>query len=532
MVLWGGLRPIASQVVADVIAVAAFGLVAISKPTRNSEALMLIVAALAIAVSGNLTNRWTIIFPMIPLLMLQSLRLVTSRKWISVIIFVLSLLLVLSSAVLSVLFPAVELPPITSSSSSSGRVGQDEFNVGIVDLYLPIDLKFSSPIPNTDGYCPKEQDHATVRILYPTLEPARSIPYLRPQTSEAFCEENMKHSAPPPLRPYSWIIHSWRLIEIQGRHHAQPYKATATTTDDGDGGAAAGGLPLVFFSHGLGGNAEMYAYQTQSLAKNGYVVVVIDHTDGSAPVVARRDGNLLRRNETALEFWMDGRRNEYRMLRKAMVAYRAQELLAVVDSTLNLNDENLEELRAVGLDFRGLLNVNEIHYMGHSFGGATSLHAATLRPPTSVIAHDPVTDWMPPASLSSFFDLNRLRESNLNHTYWTSTKIPSDASTSLHDTTELFVLFSDEWYRNGWAGIDIVKDMHDRKVFGRTGGVSRVAIIDRAHHQEFSDACMITPLWLAREIGLTGPRNPLDTAREIHLETLDFLRSMPTRFSS
>lgn len=311
------------------------------------------------------------------------------------------------------------------------------------------------------------------------------------------------------------------------RRHAHPFNGTSRKHGNGGGGD---GLPIVFFSHGLGGNAEMYSYQTQSLAKNGYVVVVIDHTDGSAPVAARRGGTLLRRNETILEFWMDGRKDEYRMLRKAMVAYRAQELLAVVDSTLKLNEENIDELQSVGLDFRGLLNINEIHYMGHSFGGATSLHAATQRPPTSVIAHDPVTDWMPPAALSSFFDLTRLKDSKVNHTYWTSDSKAESGDPplpSIHDTTELLVLFSDEWHQNGWAGIEIVKDMCDRNVFGREGGVSRYGVIDRAHHQEFSDACMITPLWLAREVGLTGPRNPIDTAREIHLETLSFLRALP-----
>jgi pimeloyl-ACP methyl ester carboxylesterase len=490
--------------------------------------LMLAGSCLAIAVSGNLTNRWTVIFPMVPLVLLQCLRLVSSRKWISALIFGMSILLILSSAALSILFPAVELPPIVSSA------GNELFNVGVVDLYLPIDLQFSTPIPNTEICCPKEQDHATVRILYPTLEPAQSIPYLRPHTSEAYCEENMKHSAPLPLRPYSWMLHNWRLIEMRGRHHAQPCNATTKNNDNNDGsGGGSEGWPIVFFSHGLGGSAEMYSYQTQALAKNGYVVVVIDHSDGSAPVVSRKDGTLLRRNETSIiQYWMDGRKDEYRLLRKAMVAYRAQELLAVVDNVLKLNENNLPDLQSVGIDFRGLLNTNDIHYMGHSFGGATSLHAATQRPPRSVIAHDPVMDWMPQSSQSSFFDLNRLKESKTNHTYWTS-KSHHDASDtnsptglSLHDTTELLVLFSHEWYTKGWSGIDVMKDMADRKVFGRESGVSRFGIIDQAHHNEFSDASMLTPLWLAREVGLTGPRNPLDTAQEIHFETLHFLRAV------
>jgi hypothetical protein len=143
MVLWGGLRPIASQLVADVIALTIFGCTTVSQPSRNSMGLMLAGSFLAIAISGNLTNRWTIIFPMIPLGMLQCLRMVVSKKWISALIFIASLLLILASAALSILFPAVEMPPIASSIAG-------ELNVGIVDMYLPVDLTFSSHKPNID----------------------------------------------------------------------------------------------------------------------------------------------------------------------------------------------------------------------------------------------------------------------------------------------------------------------------------------------------------------------------------------------
>ena len=49
-------------------------------------------------------------------------------------------------------------------------------------------------------------------------------------------------------------------------------------------------LPLVVYSHGLGGTAITYTYQTQHLAAQGNVVLVLDHTDGSAPVVQKHDG--------------------------------------------------------------------------------------------------------------------------------------------------------------------------------------------------------------------------------------------------
>ncbi|KAL3908998.1 MAG: hypothetical protein SGILL_008266 [Bacillariaceae sp.] len=352
---------------------------------------------------------------------------------------------------------------------------------------------------------------------------------------EAYCEENMKHSAPPPLRPFSWIIHNWRLIEIQGKHHAEPTFAHSPH----------GRLPVIFYSHGLGADAQMYAYQTHSLAAHGYLVVVLDHTDGSSPVVARKDGALLRRNDTILQQWLGGEKDLYKQSRRTMTAYRAQELLAVVDSFLHLNENALPELHGIGLDFRNKLDTSDVHYMGHSFGGATALHAALYRPPKSVLAHDPATDWMPKESRLSLFDIERLKDSTLDHSYWTEGSDAMETSSSnennedeseaendrkskstLHDTTELMILFSDEWYSKKWSGSDVLRDMNEREVFGRKGGTSQFGVVDGAHHSAFSDVCMITPTWIARQVGLTGPRNPHDAARVIHEETIGFLKDL------
>jgi Platelet-activating factor acetylhydrolase, isoform II len=354
MVLWGGLRPIISHAVIDAITLSSFAYVAGTKPSVMSWGIFGFAAGLAVAASRTLTNRWTVIFPMGPLMILQLLRLflsgykVNKMRWITRILPVVSFMLIVMSAILSILFPAVEL----ASYDSFGQ-----FNVGVVDLYLPIDLQYTSPFEGTSHVAPTQQDHATIRILYPTLEEPMAIPYLRPHTSKVYCEENMKHSAPPPLRPFSWMIHNWRLIHLPAKHNAQPALGSSQQ------GEPTSLLPVVFFSHGLGGSAEMYAYQTHALAKHGYVVVVLDHSDGSAPAVARKDGQILRRNETILQHWFDGDKDFYRLLRQTMTDYRSQELLAVVDGILNLNSENLLELEAVGLDFRNKLDISDIHYV-------------------------------------------------------------------------------------------------------------------------------------------------------------------------
>ena len=284
MVVWGGLRPIVTQVVVDVLGLVGFGYTVVTIPSRTNTMVLGVVSLLTILLSGNWTNRWTVIFPMIPLVSLQIIRRVVfhySNKnkrrsaCLSYTIGSLCFLLIFVAGGLSLLFPAVELPPLPSSV----------YNVGVVDVFLPTKIQYKSTIPDIhEGVCSKESDHVTVRILYPTMDEVGSpIPYLRPHTSEAFCQETMKYGAPPPLKEFGWMLHTWRLTQIPAFHHAQPLLLGKSS-------------PMIVFSPGVGGTAEIYSYQTLALAANGYVVVVVEHADGSAPVVSRQDGSVLRRD--------------------------------------------------------------------------------------------------------------------------------------------------------------------------------------------------------------------------------------------
>ena len=272
-----------------------------------------------------------------------------------------------------------------------------------------------------------------------------------------------------------------------------------------------------------------------------------------------------------------------------MTEYRSQEILATTRYLVGLNQTNLPELESTGVSFVGRLDPNDVHFMGHSFGGASVLHAAfqsakavaeaidhgdstssEQRPilplvPKSIVAHDPVSDWMPDHTRWSLFDLERLKDSNTNHTYFTkgqpspslspslslspSPLLPSISSVSIHNF-DLFLLFSHQWGMLNWGGIKSLQDMEHRRVLGRTrtskthgmgdnGGstssssssnlareqtlsLSKVEILDSAHHIEFSDICMITPTWLARAVNMTGVQNPIETAKDIHTKTLNF----------
>lgn len=50
--------------------------------------------------------------------------------------------------------------------------------------------------------------------------------------------------------------------------------------------------PLVIFSHGICGTRSTYSQWCQALASEGYVVLAVEHADGSSPCVLLPDGEL------------------------------------------------------------------------------------------------------------------------------------------------------------------------------------------------------------------------------------------------
>jgi hypothetical protein len=185
-VLWGGLRPIFGQVVIDALSLFGFSTAVYTNDPKFSAGYLVTTCIFTIVASGNLTNRWTIIFPMIPIVILQIFRQATSNKIVHRIIIVLCSLLIVLAGLLSILFPAVELPPLRNAP----------YNVGVMDVFLPISFEHPTTTTTTamdhvEDVCPRGQDHVSVRFFYPTLEKSGSIPYLRHETSEIFCEETM-----------------------------------------------------------------------------------------------------------------------------------------------------------------------------------------------------------------------------------------------------------------------------------------------------------------------------------------------------
>jgi predicted dienelactone hydrolase len=463
------------------------------------------------------------------------------------IISVLSAVFAFISAILSILFPAVELPMITGP-----------FNVGIVEFYLPVYILAK----NT-----KTKEHLPVRILYPTNESegGAGLPYLNELSALEYCNQFMRIGAPPFFQKYplGWVLHAWRLARLK----VHPSAPLAESQHSSAGASLK--FPVVVFSHGLMGHADTYSYQTVSLAAQGYIVLVLTHLDGSAPAVRKVDGTILK-YDTSLST-LSG--IDYLQARRQQTEYRADEMIAATEALLALDCAGPSRPVTFGdktiPSFRERLKHDQVFFMGHSYGGATALAAAHRRPELvrAVVAHDPALDWLPNATRRSLLDASRwldlldLRAKYAKNNFvledWTDNgaRHTNTGKSSIHDV-EMLILFSDEWRKQRLMRPDIVIEMYNAHRLGpNTEAIeagnsvdkinadstsiseidmkstevlkrvnnSLVDVIESAHHIEFEDTCMMLPLWMSRTLGMTGTRNPCETAAEIAHHTRVFL---------
>jgi platelet-activating factor acetylhydrolase len=375
------------------------------------------------------------------------------------------------------------------------------YNVGVLDFYLPVQDQLSDDKRGHDNtpFSP----HISVRLLYPTLDKPNGIPYLNPLVAKEYCRELMRFGAPLPLKKHDWFLHTWRLMRLRVRSRAQLIEQPEK-------------LPLVFFSHGLGGTSEIYSYQTMALASNGHLVVSINHEDGSAPAVKKYNGSLLTYNHDLAASWMNNDHGAYVRKRRAQTDHRATEFISAVEAFLQLNDQDNNDLSQAGIALRNRLDKEQCTFMGHSFGGATALVAANRRTDLvkRVIAHEPAIDWMTDDARRSLFAeyvIKDLSHSYVGGTGGYETSHDEEDGPSVHDL-DLLLLYSNEWVDKRWGESHIVADVFRSGRLGQRGGASRFEMIQDSHHMEFSDVSLITPPWLA---GGTKKRTSHEIAIEI-----------------
>lgn len=537
-----GLRPKTSQVVLDTLSSAVLFYISNRYPIRP---LPQELAALFLLLVGTRTlwDRWPIAFPSIPVLFFQLLRLYLfsgaekRRYHVLNLLRIGSNLFAALSVILCILFPPLQLKPPTGP-----------YAIGAVDVFLPRYPKKQEESTTSNS------DFIAARIFYPASSTAQAnTPYFyrKPSYSNQFLNALVKNVMPIfPLNRCGWILRTWKLVHVPAEWGAQvmhpPSNPTANTNQP---------WPVVIHSHGLFGSPHIYTHQALTLASHGSVVVMLHHPDGSSPMVVQQDGSTVEysapiittsksKNDDQNKTVQQEKYIELVRARRLQTHERAVEMIAAFESLKILHEESI---LVGGVSFQGKLNVSNVVFLGHSFGGATALTAAAYRPDITlaVVAHEPATDWMPDyVRRVLLMNDTRRKGSSLPYTGGTGgftthadikqndhTTIHSTHAELLHNDVHMLVLFSDQWAKLGWGGFPILKCMHDRAQFG-PDGKSRVEVVHQMKHQEFSDTCALTPLWLGRITGATGERNPLDTLDDVMHRTLDFLSTVRTNKKS
>ena len=247
--------------------------------------------------------------------------------------------------------------------------------------------------------------------------------------------------------------------------------------------------------------------QTLSLAARGNIVVVMNHVDGSGPFVRTKSGK-----EVVFDYdtsKMESKKAD--TIRRNQTDIRVSEVLAATEAVIRMNqeqetwnecdDDDNKLLTNAGISFVGRMELDHITAMGHSFGGVTAITAAKRRPGLykAVVAHEPAIGWLPDDARRSFFAKSKLNNLELEHTIKGLFEEVDPIYESVDDPTahdvDTLLLFSHEWREKGYGRSHLIEEMYKHRRLGPQGGVAHFSYIDGAHHNEFSDTCMLTPLW-------------------------------------
>jgi platelet-activating factor acetylhydrolase len=162
-------------------------------------------------------------------------------------------------------------------------------------------------------------------------------------------------------------------------------------------------FPVVLFSHGLAGTRNTYSQYCSALASEGYVVVAVEHADGSGPAIVRngKPTPFLKFMETVWDcrtnvmpadvphttltdahvvmMELRAKQLDFRV-REVYDAYSCFERLMRDDSAV-VTVDGMDEPTSLLAQLRARVDPWDLHLAGHSFGGGTLLRLMTTAVP-------------------------------------------------------------------------------------------------------------------------------------------------------
>ena len=235
-------------------------------------------------------------------------------------------------------------------------------------------------------------------------------------------------------------------------------------------------LPLVLFSHGLGGMKNQNSVQMEELASQGYFVAAVDHP-----------------YDAYLTIFDDGTTADYRSSHdgidseEAFWAFRGPQLNTRAKDMSFLLDQ-IQARKSQGEAIWQNISTDRVGIFGHSFGGATSILAAAQDPRFSaVIALD---GWMVPVPPETI-------EAGLN--------VP--------------MLYMGQ---PQWEGTPLNYENLD-SLISNSAGFTKKLLISETKHMDYSDAPQFSNF--AKRIGYAGKISSIELKEILNSETLQFFNT-------
>lgn len=253
------------------------------------------------------------------------------------------------------------------------------FQVGSVEVEVPISKPRNFDTTGT------KVETILVRLFYPADTSAvskRAAPSWLPQPGMEYAKGYANFLRQPVL-PMSLAI------ALAVYHITMPVAENAPPI-----GPSNSRLPVMIFSHGLGGSRNAYSQWCGSLASYGVFVAAIEHRDGSAPISVVNAGT---QNQRVVPYHRFTEHNDQtRDYRTSQLTQRKFEISKLVGLLRDINHGEVinisRDKQSLLCQFKGLLNTKkgQLIMAGHSFGAATAV--AVCRDNESVESNYPLRD--------------------------------------------------------------------------------------------------------------------------------------------
>ena len=228
--------------------------------------------------------------------------------------------------------------------------------IGVSTFYIQQPAAASKPEAGAERTDEQEDERLelVVKVFYPSSTAAPP-----PPASQYMSKEQSAGVASFAHIPAFLFAHLPR-IKVRAVDNADVAKPE-------DGSA---GLPIILYSHGLGGIPETYTVQACELASRGFVVFLPVHNDRSASISLLPDGRRIEYEKP------DGK--DEKKFRSAQLVKRVKEMTYLMDyltatdnSTLPFESSSLQMMPSH-------LDRSQLSIIGHSFGAATCVATASF----------------------------------------------------------------------------------------------------------------------------------------------------------